>query len=148
MRKALFRMVGMLGLALLAGSPMVRAQQLVVAHIPFAFTVGEKALPAGEYRVAKLPTVTDSPMLIQRTDSSVSAIVGSNATEANKQQDHSKLVFRCYGNRYFLSQIWVAGSSRGRELPRSAQEKELAMQARNDKPIEVTIVARLIPRRP
>ena len=104
------------------------------------------ALPAGEYRVEKLPTGTDSLLVIQRTDYSASTIVMSNATEANKEQEHSKLVFRRIGKRYFLSQVWVAGNSRGRELPPPAKEKERErLLARNEAPDQVTIVARLIP---
>ena len=146
MMKTLCRIAGMLALAFLAAH-VVQAQEPVLAKIPFAFTAGTMTLPAGEYRVEKLATATGSPLLIQRTDNSASTIVMSNATEANKEQDHSKLVFHCYGNRCFLSQIWVEGNSRGRELPQSAQEKE-ALQARNDKPEEVTIVARLAAPKP
>ena|SRR5215472_1538591 len=147
MMKALCRITGMLALALLA-TQALRAQEPVLANIPFAFTAGKMALPAGEYRIEKLATGTDSLLLIQRTDYSACMVVIANATEPNKEQDHSRLVFRRYGKRYFLSQVWVAGSSRGRELPPSAKEKEQALQARTDKPEEVTIVARLIPPRP
>ena len=147
MVKTLCRITGMLTLALLATQGL-RAQEPVLANIPFAFTAGKMALPAGEYRIGKLATGTDSLLLIQRTDYSASMIVIANAKEANKEQDHSKLIFRRHGNRYFLSQVWVAGHSRGRELPPSAQEKEEAPLARNDKPEEVTIVARLISPKP
>jgi hypothetical protein len=42
----------------------------------------------------------------------------------------TKLVFRRYGDRYFLYQIWVEGNNRGRELPMTPLEKELASNAR------------------
>lgn len=148
MKKALFRMTGMLGLAILAATQIVQAQEPVVVNIPFPFTAAKMTLPAGEYRVEKLATGTDAWLLIQRTDYGLSTIVRSNTTEADKVQDHSKLVFRRHGHRYFLSQVWVAGHWRGRELPPSAQEKEEAPLARNDKPEEVTIVAHLISPKP
>jgi hypothetical protein len=144
MKNTLCRITGILTLAFLATTQVARAQEAVLANIPFAFTAGKMALPAGEYRVEKLPTGTDSLLVIQRTDYSASTIVISNATEAKKEQEHSKLVFHRIGKRYFLSQVWVAGNSRGRELPPSAKEKEQALLARNEAPDQVTIVARLI----
>ncbi len=38
----------------------------------------------------------------------------------------SKLVFHRYGDRYFLAQLWVAGSDSGRELAQSPREMEVA----------------------
>ena len=48
------------------------------------------------------------------------------------------LVFHRYGNRYFLYQIWVEGNNRGRELPRTPSEKELAS---NGRPTLVAVLA-------
>ena len=62
----------------------------------------------------------------------------------NKPQPQSKLIFRRSGKRYILSQVWVEGHSRGRELPPSAKEKEQALLASNEAPDQVTIVARLM----
>ena len=143
MKKVLCRVTGMLALAFLAAYA-VQAQEPVVANIPFAFTAGAMTLPAGEYRVQKL-AVGSAVLLIQGTDNSAATLVMSNVTEANRPQTKSKMIFRCYGNRYFLSQIWVEGNSRGIELQPSAKEKEQAHLARNDKPEQVTIVARSIP---
>jgi hypothetical protein len=67
------------------------------------------------------------------------------AASANAPQAKSKLVFHRYDNRYFLTQVWTAGSARGRELPKSAKEKEQALAAHNEAPEQVTIVARLTP---
>ena len=145
MKNTLCRITGILALAFLATTQPARGQEAVLANIPFAFTAGEMTLPAGEYRVEKLQTGTGSPLVIQRTDYSATTIVMSNATETNKEQEHSKLVFRRYANRYFLAQVWAAGSSEGRELPTSAKEKEQALAAHNEAPEQVTIVARFTP---
>jgi hypothetical protein len=37
-----------------------------------------------------------------------------------------KLVFSRYGDRYFLSQVFSAGSGVGRQIPKSKLERELA----------------------
>jgi hypothetical protein len=145
MKKMLCRVTVMLALAFSAAYA-VEAQEPVLANIPFAFTAGAMTLPAGEYRIGNLE-MGSAVLLIQGTDSRTATLVMSRVTEANRPQSKSKLIFHCYGKRYFLSQIWVEGNSRGIELPRSAQEKE-ALQASNHKPEEVTIVARLVPSRP
>ena len=140
--KAFFRMTGMLALAFVAATQIVRAQEPLIANIPFAFTAGNMTLPAGEYRVEKMP-LNSVMLLIRSTDGSVAKIVPTNGAQANGLQAQSKLIFHRYGNRYFLSQVWVEGYAHGRELPESAKEKELALTARNETPDQVTIVARL-----
>ena len=146
MKNVFFRITIMWALAFIAATQTVRAQEPVLVNIPFAFTAGEKALPAGEYRVEK--SARGSLMLlIQRTDRSAAAFVPSIAAQANATQTQSKLVFHRYGNRYFLSQVWIAGYLQGRELPKSAQEKEQAL-ASNMTADQVTIVASLITPKP
>jgi hypothetical protein len=147
MKKALFRLTGVLALALLAVPQIMRAQEPMLVNIPFEFTAGQMTLPAGEYRVQKAVDGS-SVLLIQRTDRSAQALAPSFAAEANEKQAKSKLVFHRYGDRYFLSQVWIAGTSRGRELPKSAKEKEQALAARTETPDQVTIIARLTPSKP
>ena len=145
MKKVVFRVAGTLALAFMAAAQMAQAQQPVVANIPFAFNVGKMVLPAGEYRVEKW-IKGDSALLIQRTDGGAATFAGSIATDSNEPQTQTKLVFHRYGDRYFLSQVWVEGATRGRELPKSKQEKEQdQLLARNDTRDQVTIVASLAP---
>ena len=143
MKNVLYRITGMLALAVL-GAHGARAQEPVLANIPFAFTAGKMALPAGEYRVQE-SAQGSFMLLIQRTDRSAATYVISNAVEVNKPQTQSKLIFQRSGNHYYLSQIWVEGHSRGRELAPSAKEKKQPLLAHNEAPEQVTIVARLIP---
>lgn len=145
MKNALCRMTGMLALALLAVTQTVRAQEPVLVNIPFEFTAGKMTLPAGEYRV--LQEFASPALLIQRTDRSAATYVISMAVASNQPQAQTKLVFHRYGNAYFLAQVWRAGGSQGREIPKSAKEKEQTI-ARNEAPDQVTIVARLISPKP
>ena len=149
MKRALFQitMTAMLALAFLAASQPVRAQERLVADVPFAFTVGKMTLPAGEYQVQKW--TSDSIMLlIQGTDRSAATFAASHGVESNKPQTQSKLIFHHHGGRYFLYQIWRAGESRGRELPQSSEEKEQGLLAHNETPDQVTIVASLVAPKP
>jgi hypothetical protein len=144
MKNSISRIAGMLALALLAATT-IRAQEPVLVKIPFEFTAGKMTLPAGEYRV--LQAYASPALLIQRMDRSAATFVNSNAVASNQPQAQTKLVFHCYGKQCFLAQIWRAGQSRGRELLKSAKEKEQAI-ARNEAPDQVTIVARLTSPKP
>ena len=143
MKNTLCRITGILALAFLATTQVARAQEPLLASIPFQFTAGQMTLPAGEYRVQN---TGEAPfLLIQRTDGSAATYVMPHAVQANRPQTQSKLVFRRNGERYFLSQVWIEGHSRGKELSPSAKEKEQTLLARNEAPDQVTILARLIP---
>jgi hypothetical protein len=146
MMKTLPRITGMLALALLAAE-VGQAQEPILANIPFAFTVGNTTLPAGEYRVEKVGDSSPA-LLIQRTDRGASMMVITSAVQVNAPQAQTKLIFKRYGKHCFLSQVWTAGNARGRELPNSRKEKEPGLLARNETPEQVTIVARLVSSRP
>lgn len=142
MKKAMFRIGLMLALAFLAAAQFVRAQEPVVANIPFAFVAGNTPLPAGEYRVQKVSDGSPA-LLIRCTAGGPAIMVVTRPASVNAPQQKSKLIFRRHANRYFLGQVWSAGSASGRELPKSAKEKEQLL-ARNEAPDQVTIVAHLI----
>ena len=142
MKNTLCRIAGILALAFLV-TTQARAQETVLANIPFQFTAGEMTLPAGEYRVQKVSD-TSSALLIQSRNGKGATMVMTHAAAVDAPQSKSKLIFNRYGDRYFLTQVWSAGSSRGRELPKSAKEKEQALAAHNGAPDQVTIVARLM----
>jgi len=145
MKKTFIRMAGIVALAFLAAPLMVRAQQPMQADIPFAFTAGKAMLPAGEYVVKELGTGI-GVLQIQSKDGNGALYAASFSTRRSEAQSECKLIFHRYGNRYFLWQVWSGGSPSGRELPKSAKEKEQALAARHEAQDQVTIVARLTPR--
>src|SRR6266403_1429077 len=147
MRKQSFLMAGLLVLSSMAATQVARAQESMVVDIPFAFVAGNATLPAGEYRVQKLDG-NSAVVLIRSSDANAAAVVLSNAAQAKETPTQSKLIFKRYDNRYFLSQVWRAGSIRGRELMKSRSEKEISQSARFETKGEVTLLARLSPARP
>jgi len=98
----------------------------VRADVPFNFAAGDKSLPAGTYDVGSIDNVNTKILRLQARDGNSSMMVGSNAAQSLKPADKTKLVFNRYGNRYFLSEIWVNGATRGHQLPKTSREKELA----------------------
>ena len=121
------QLLALIGLGLLLATASAFAQTGVVkANIPFNFIVNKVDLPSGQYRLETVGT-TGVAMTIQSTDSKVNKAFLPNDCESGKAQATTKLVFHRYGDQYFLSQIWKAGEVRGKELPKSGREREVAM---------------------
>jgi hypothetical protein len=146
MKKRAFVTATLFVLSLIVAAQVAQADEPMLVNIPFAFVAGNATLPAGEYRVQKMDE-NSAVVLIRCSGPSASAMVLSNAAQAKETQTQSKLVFHRYGNRYFLSQVWSAGSIRGRQLLKSPREKEISV-AKIETKEEVTLVARLSPARP
>jgi hypothetical protein len=123
MKKQLFALVG-LGLLLTAASAYAQ-MPLVKVNVPFNFIANKSVMPAGEYTIDTLITSSNS-LLIHSTTLKTGDIVLSNPCESRDAASQSKLVFHRYGDRYFLSQIWVQGETIGRQLPRTRREVEVA----------------------
>ena len=93
------------------------------ANVPFEFSVGDKPLASGVYRVTRISH--DAMTIAGREDS---AIRLSIAIESNKVQEQGKLVFHRYGENYFLAEVWTAGDKTGRKLLKSKQERRIEEQ--------------------
>jgi hypothetical protein len=125
MKRQAFSLMSLLTLLLVAGSAIAQTVH-VRGNVPFNFAVGSKTFPAGTYDVGTIGRGDRKTLLLQSRDANASIMVNINAAETLKPADKTKLVFNRYGNRYFLSQIWVAGETRGHQLPKTSREKEMA----------------------
>lgn len=133
---------GVMALVMFATTRVAQAQQSLVVNVPFDFVAGNTQLPAGEYTV-KISVPTYSMVLISRKDATTSAFINTNAAVSSTPQAESKLIFNRYGDRYFLSQVWSEGNSQGRQLLKSAREKEIALTAKIETEGQVVLVAEL-----
>lgn len=123
MKKQLF---ALLGLGLLLATASAYAQTVALkANVPFNFIVARQTLPAGEYMIQTLGG-SGQVLLIRGSNQNANSLVLANWCESLKASAKSKLVFNQYGDRYFLSQIWVAGHKSGRDIPKSRLEAEVA----------------------
>jgi hypothetical protein len=110
-------------LALVMGLAAVSAQAQTFLNrekftVPFEFNVGKTVLPAGEYTVF----VENQTIRLRKDDGTANVIALSQHTVAAKQKDSEvKLTFRRYGDRVYLSQVWLADGI-GRELKRKRSE--------------------------
>ena len=100
------------------GQSVIKHQSFV---IPFAFSVGNKVLPAGEYRVS-----SEAELLrIQSKDGKRTITVLPIRTGATYAVTQTKLTFTFYENTYQLSQVWLADGI-GRELKRQRTDSDVS----------------------
>ena len=99
----------------------------VVANIPFEFSVGEKALPSGQYTVKAISEDANA-IAVQNNRLSKAAIRLANSIQMSQASKQTKLVFHRYGPRYFLAEVWVSGERSGRQLLKSKEESTIESQ--------------------
>jgi hypothetical protein len=123
MKKA-FALSGLLVLLTFA-SALGQSDRQTIIHIPFNFSVGEKAFPAGKYIIERNRKDSDTVWVIKRKDNVGKAMLLTRPVRANETQQETRLVFRQYGDLYFLAEFWTAGDQTGREIQVSDREKAL-----------------------
>src|SRR3954469_12860035 len=96
---------------LLAGrASAAPADGVVTAKVPFAFVVNETELPAGDYVLSR---DTRTPDLIEIATAAGRrvALVLTQASSGNRQNEQPQLEFARVGNQVFLSQITLGPGS-------------------------------------
>ena len=93
----------------------------VLARVPFNFTVGHDQFPAGTYTISRDPW---GLVTMRSTDRRLNIIVTTTVEPDSMAGD--KLVFRRYGDRYFLSK--VSSSAFSALFPVSKMEKAIQYQ--------------------
>jgi hypothetical protein len=139
--KHIKRAIALTGLVLLVTVSSVYAQtdRQTVVNIPFNFTVGEKALPAGKYLVRRNRTDSDIVWVIQNKRTGEAAMLLTRPVVANETQGNAKFVFNKYDDVYFLAQFWSAGTNTGRGIQISNRERALAKSVAVAPTVEVLI---------
>ena len=140
MKRHALSIVSLLSLVLM-GSAVAQTVH-VRSDVPFSFSVGSTALPAGAYDITSI-SGNSHTLLVKARDGSASTIVNSNAAIRMDAAEKTKLVFNRYGSQYFLAEIWSQGSTSGKQLPKNNREKELAEELAMGHADKVEIVARL-----
>jgi hypothetical protein len=133
MKPKMLFVVLVIGMTLAVGSAF--GQTMARANIPFDFNIGNSTLPSGEYTVSPVFAGNNTVLIIRSADWRQQVAVPASAAESAKTPRDNKLVFRRYGDQYFLSKIWVRGqaltlptSHREREMARSTQVQEASIR--------------------
>ena len=99
-----------------------QAGTVLLAKIPFNFTVMGRTLGAGDYTMM---IVNPDQLKIEDGNGRIAAmalIKDSGRLSGEKGQ----IIFHCYGDRCFLAEVWPPNRQHGRELFTSRTEANLA----------------------
>jgi hypothetical protein len=134
----------MLPVTLMLLSGLMSAQSLanstVVAQVPFEFMANNKIIPAGECSV-QAADMDAHFLTIRNVAAKTGLFARSSRGDARQAASNTVLVFRRYGNQYFLSEIKIEGSNRMYKLSESRAEAEL--RAQNAPASQQTLLASL-----
>src|SRR5215813_1511489 len=126
MKKETFKKLRLMSLLLVITAVSVSAQssRSKTISIPFSFTVGEHS----RLESTELSTTegTLTRFGCESRDGHISALFSTIPTWSMETQEKGKLVFRRFGDQYFLSEICMAGDNSGRELLMPRVVRELA----------------------
>jgi hypothetical protein len=104
---------------------VVRADERVVAHVPFAFIAGDVRLPAGDY-VVKDQENDPGVISITSTDGRQSTFMLAMVSSSFEMSAQPGLVFEKFEDQYFLARIIGAdGDQREIALTPAIMEREV-----------------------
>jgi hypothetical protein len=117
-----------LSLAILAAAltgPGLFAQSMNYrADVPFNFQIGETQMPAGHYSVKE----TRGILTVAEANGKKSVFRLTMPAERRSVTPDAKLAFNRYGDDYYLTNVWTAGSREGQALVQGKHEKELSIR--------------------
>jgi hypothetical protein len=110
-----------LGLAVI---PVVAQAGGVQVKVPFNFVVSGKTLPAGEYTMI----AASHQVKLQDARGRMISLVLANDVAGRSAGANGEIIFHCYGEHCFLSEVWSPAQDYGRQLLTSRTEAELAKE--------------------
>jgi hypothetical protein len=115
----------------------------VRAEIPFDFIVGNKTLSAGKIIVRRMTSADVGTMEISNLEDGQMALRTGLRMSSTDPSEIGKLVFRRYGNRHYLAEVWIPGYKAIQVIKSNSEralQKELRL-AKNYRPMIVTVFA-------
>ncbi len=143
MNKKIYTLLSVSMLVAALAVPLSAQTLTLTANIPFAFTIANKTLPAGEYMIRN----AGNPYLLifQGEEHNVSGLTSVNHEAVVRTESPAvatKLVFNRYGDQYFLSEVVDGYVARGFVVPMHKAERELAKTASAERQEVVATLAR------
>jgi len=120
--KAIAFLVLMVGLAV--GVANAQSTEPLNFRTPFAFVVGDRLVPAGEYtvRLVSMPGL----LSFRSADGEFNVFINSVPLQKVDSESRFELIFHRYGVHYYMSEIWTPGYRTGRIIMQHPSELELA----------------------
>ena len=98
----------------------------VQVRIPFKFSLSGKTLPAGQYTMI----AGSNQVRIQDAHGRMVGMVLANDVSGRSASDKGQIIFHCYREYCFLSEVWTPTELNGRQLLTSGREAGLAKTGR------------------
>ena len=109
--------------------------EAIGVNVPFEFSVGDQRMPAGEYRIA---ISRDFILHLVRTDRSrLSTGLTIHVGDGSRVDEIPRVIFHCYANKCFLSQVWMGDVRVGHQLYASTAELESARNVKQEQMVTV-----------
>ena len=112
--------------AQLPGAPMR-------VSIPFEFIVRGKTLPPGEYEITRIDDESIDLLIRNVRDKRDHVVFDTEPAYPGMMPHNSEIVFRRYGDIFFLSEVVTAGEDTARKLIPSRSERQLQRQLASNK---------------
>jgi hypothetical protein len=128
------------GLAMIS-TAYAQSSQPIQAKVPFAFTVQDTTLAAGNYRLTYSNTARILYVRGVEPTSSGAFLLATPESAPGASKESAKLVFQCHDKACYLAQVWqgnIAGDRR-LEVLQPPRERKLAVEARV---VSITIPAK------
>jgi len=122
MKKNLFRLIAVCGLAAATAPLFAQSVQGFKAVVPFDFQVGVKTLPAGVYVIEPVART----LHIRNINGSADVLQLTGSTEKKSLSGGAELVFYSYDGTAVLDRVIPPGTQIGFQLPKTKLQKELA----------------------
>ena len=108
----------MAGICFWAGTARAQAGGVRVS-VPFPFGVGGKNFPAGNYVMV---AGSNQVRVVSQADGRTLALATANDVSGRFAGRSGKIMFRCYDDRCFLSEVWSPLEQNGRQVLTSRAE--------------------------
>jgi len=137
MKRTVTMSLAAVALALLSLVPAYAQKTAATVNIPFAFTVDDVRMPAGEYLIT---SPSEKAISIQRVGGTEAKVTLTTSGSAARTKGPAKLVFHKYGNAYFVAAAWLPNSDHANEFFASAKEIQVARNGGQDV-VELALLA-------
>jgi len=103
-----------LAVLLCAGTAQAQIEQRVIhVNVPFEFTVGDKAFPAGDYSFVR---IAPGRLDLRNSEDHVLLSLLTHSVELRESSPATKLKFSSVAGGHALTQVWVENETVGYEL--------------------------------
>ena len=99
------------------------------ATVPFDFIVGDSPVSAGKITVRNISSSDLGTLTVSNFETRQHAMRIAHNISSSKGPEQCKLVFRKYGDRYYLAQVWIPGYA-ALEFGKSKSERAETMLAK------------------